>query len=271
MTKTLTKPKERPILFKTPMVQAIFGDLKAVTRRLPTGPTELCVNLDEPYPYAFRDRKGLWHTYKTLTELIERRSPYGKPGDILWLRETWRPRSWGNEFEWMCVEYRADQGTERESFKLDVKPEECWPDFLRLESTWERLSQECIDAGCPRQGDGFILAGEDGMFPIKWRPSIFMPRAACRLLLRVKDVRVERLQDITEAQAISEGINQFSEGYAGLNYDLGKGQLTREPIQAFRWLWDKINGPRGYGWDTNPWLWVVEFERVDTAIKEATS
>ncbi len=90
----------------------------------------------------------------------------------------------------------------------------------------------------------------------KWRPSIHMPRAAARLFLRVTDVRVERVQEIGELDAIAEG---FQEIYPG------------EEINEFIKLWDTLNAKRGYGWAANPWVWVYTFERTDPpGVREAT-
>jgi len=261
MAAVLTKIKESPILFSDPMVRAIIEGNKWVTRRIPVNKTELKI-LDEPYSHYIRNRRGTWDSYKTLAELVEKHSPYGKPGDIIWVREAWRPRSWGKDFDWMCLEYRANENTDRARFKKDVDPMDMWHTELRLIAAWEKLSDECRAAGCDFAGDMFTLKGKDGQRPIKWRPSIFMPRAACRLRLRITDVRVERLQDISEAQAIAEGVEEFSFGKAGLNFDLGGSQQTRDPLQAFKWLWDNINAKRGYGWELNPWVWVIEFDRI---------
>lgn len=86
---------------------------------------------------------------------------------------------------------------------------------------------------------------------IRWRPSIHMPRWASRITLEITGVRVERVQDITEADAEAEGVR-------------GDGLGGNESMRVhFRWLWDKINASRGFGWDTNPWVWVVEFRRVE--------
>ena len=74
------------------------------------------------------------------------------------------------------------------------------------------------------------------------KPSIHMPRWAARISLRVVDIHAEQIQDISDEDAMAEGCN------------------CRE---GFKVLWDKINGKRGYGWDTNPWVWVYEFERID--------
>jgi hypothetical protein len=85
-----------------------------------------------------------------------------------------------------------------------------------------------------------------------WKPSIFMPRWASRILLEVADIRVERLQDIREEDAKAEGV-----------VDIIFQSLTRRDL--FAALWNKINAKRGYGWDTNPWVWVVSFKPVQKA------
>lgn len=96
---------------------------------------------------------------------------------------------------------------------------------------------------------------EDDSFPpsmFKWKPSIHMPRAAARLFLKVKNIRVERLQDITEEDAQKE--MSFDS-----MYDLCAGFTGKYKI-AFEILWDSIYSAKGYGWDENPFVWVVEFE-----------
>jgi hypothetical protein len=93
-------------------------------------------------------------------------------------------------------------------------------------------------------------------FGIPWHPSIHMPKVACRLFLKVKDIRVERLQEITGKDILSEGVdNGKSNPIMGVRWE------NMQRI-AFQELWDKINSGRGYGWDINPWVWVIEFERA---------
>ena len=81
----------------------------------------------------------------------------------------------------------------------------------------------------------------------KWRPSIFMPKWASRIKLAVKDVRAERVREISIDDAFSEGCRAINDRERG----------------EFRKLWNSINDKRGFGWDTNPWVWVVEFERAE--------
>ena len=86
-----------------------------------------------------------------------------------------------------------------------------------------------------------------------WHPSIFMPRNAARIFLEVKNVRVERLQDITDEGALCEGV--FSRS-------LANAYFVNHPRMAFEDSWNTINAKRGSSWDSNPWVWVIEFERV---------
>jgi len=85
-----------------------------------------------------------------------------------------------------------------------------------------------------------------------WRPSIFMPRWASRITLEIIGVRVEQLQEITDEDALAEGVYGDETPY---------DQAT--PSMCFEALWDSLNAKRGYGWDKNPWVWVLEFKKVD--------
>jgi hypothetical protein len=106
------------------------------------------------------------------------------------------------------------------------------------------------------------MADEDYEGP--WRPSIFMPRLYSRITLEVVGIRVERVQDISASDALAEGIerSQRVKGMAVIkNDDLG-GYDVVKPVYAFYRLWDSINAKRGYSWESNPWVWVIEFKRV---------
>lgn len=94
-------------------------------------------------------------------------------------------------------------------------------------------------------------------YGLKWKPSIHMPRAASRILLEITGVRVERLQAIGEADARAEGVtieDRHTVGYC-------TGEFLPPSIRAYRDLWESINGAGS--WDANPWVWVVEFRRVE--------
>ena len=107
-----------------------------------------------------------------------------------------------------------------------------------------------------------------------WKPSIHMPKEAARIWLKVKDVRVERLQDITPQQAENEGVgNLFYEdiGYSEKNYGTEVDKEYGIARDQFAWLWNstiKKSDIDRYGWDANPWVWVIEFERCAELGKE---
>lgn len=114
-------------------------------------------------------------------------------------------------------------------------------------------------------------ANEDFVGCWPWKPSIFMPREAARIFLEVTDVRAERLQDISEEDAIAEGIKMVGENpefggasYSGKWYDnYGKtGYTFLKPIESFQTLWQKING-KIHPWESNPWVWVYTFKRIE--------
>lgn len=89
----------------------------------------------------------------------------------------------------------------------------------------------------------------------RWRPSIHMPRWAARLFLRVTAVRVEHLQEIRDAEFKAEGISMRDyQGHGPAAVQWMQGEFVK--------LWDSLNAHRGYGWDANPWVWVIEFERI---------
>jgi len=103
--------------------------------------------------------------------------------------------------------------------------------------------------------------------PWKWRPSIHMPKTAARIWLRVTDVRVERLQEITEDDALAEGIDWMDDACwdNGWSPTLNDPDSGGEPLlrAGYASLWDSINAKRGFGWDANPWVWVIEFESLE--------
>lgn len=233
--------KERPILFSGPMVRALLDGSKTQTRRIvkPTGAhhifqfrgTEDARGADEP------TGKWAWcRAEKVVSEHI--RCPYGKPGDRLWVRETWRG----------VVEINPP-GKTTELGVARYVPDQQYCRRVEYQATQKR------------DGD-------------PWRPSIHMPRWASRITLEVTGVRVERLQDIGATDARAEGI-EFQEHFIAGNvcrswkaYDSANGWypegVDSAPIFSYRSLWDSLNAGRGYGWEANPWVWVIEFKRVQS-------
>lgn len=140
-------------------------------------------------------------------------------------------------------------------------------DRLWVRETWAYHVQAM---GSATDRDGPWVYAADGNFALqsrlcdRWRPSIHMPRVVSRITLEVTGVRVERLQDISEADAAAEGIER--------SYDQWRDYLTDQavnypssatPIDSYRTLWEQINGPES--WDANPFVWVVEFKRLEAA------
>lgn len=233
------KTKDRPMLMSGPMVRALNACTKTQTRRtIKTQPSEIHFT-PERHSYLTGARVEIqagkaWAVFEyTMGEVEAIPCPYGKPGDRLWVRESWCEAS---------PEHRDHRNVRQAFYKADGESEEI------------------------RQR--FIQAGHD----YRWRPSIHMPRWACRLTLEIIRVRVERLQDISEVDCIAEGIEgKMSERWPGKKVwrdylarekDVGPdGEWFERPKDSYRSLWESINGPGS--WALNPWVWVVEFKRVE--------
>lgn len=134
-------------------------------------------------------------------------------------------------------------------------------DILYVRETWAKC-QNAESYVYKADFDGY--AAEVFLPRMKWHPSIHMPKEAARIFLRVTNVRVERLCDITEADAAKEGL------YKGWRLG-GRGSLALTARQAFMWLWMSLTkkGPVIYTWALNPWVWVIEFERCEKPKEEA--
>lgn len=126
-------------------------------------------------------------------------------------------------------------------------------DILYVRETWLYL---CGNYEYKADGKHLALNAIVGHEFFKWKPSIHMPKAAARIFLRVTGVRVERLQDITPEQALREGALKDP-------FDNAESDFS---VHSFRLIWDstiKATDISKYGWDANPWVWVIEFERVE--------
>lgn len=127
-------------------------------------------------------------------------------------------------------------------------------DILWVRETWAAWSPTYgVAPKLYYKADGDAPAG------IKWRPSIYMPKEAARIFLRVTDVRVERLQDITPEQIDAEGCKEWA-------YSATTGELLQSSPSWFSIDWNATIKPANlplYGWAANPWVWVIEFERID--------
>lgn len=224
--------KERPILFSAPMVRAILDGRKTQTRRV----AKPVKHPDLGNVYA----PGVLVLEREPQHVIDRACPYGQPGDRLYVRETWaQPTTLdpGPTF------YRAD-----------------YPDNVL--GKYENLP--------PAEA-------------ITWKPSIHMPRALSRILLEINGVRVERLNDCSEADAQAEGVEPVDSEREDPDHLICRwcggtrlydaispsgGVLPDTDcahcdthVKRYQQLWDHINGADA--WTANPWVWVVEFRRIE--------
>lgn len=139
-------------------------------------------------------------------------------------------------------------------------------DRLWVREAWSRDEEDGAlfyraDVGTGNEADDWQRNIYEGASGYRWKPSIFMPRWASRITLEVTGVRVERLQDISEADAQAEGVTpKWEPGCSGRLMEALGGFSFRPAASAYAELWEQINGPGS--WDANPWVWVVEFKRV---------
>lgn len=243
----VTAPRERPILFSAPMVRAILAGTKTQTRRLikPVGNDEGFVLQDYGdgfWPYRSEDGESGFYRDRNGYDTEERiKCPYGRPGDRIWVKETWQYYDWTDDGE-PCIRYAADNAT-------------AWPETgteewgEKLQDVWEALSMN--------ENYAIDMAARDR----RWRPSIHMPRWASRITLEVTGVKVERLQDISEADAMAEGIVNAGDGNGYQLADTSHYAGTAD--ESYASLWESINGPGS--WDANPWVWCVSFTRLEAA------
>jgi hypothetical protein len=212
----------KPILFSTPMVQAILDGRKTQTRRI--------INNIHPNSKFHPDLNLLGYTFVEpdgkikVPEMASVIQGKYKVGDVLWVREKFRRLVDCESGKFHSFSYYADM------------PEE----FHK-------------------------------QYPHKWKPSIHMPKAACRLFLEITNVRVERLQDISNEDAVAEGvisrvnhpINVFSKSFVTYYDYISKAFPSFGVINAkssFASLWQSINGDES--WNANPWVWVVELKKT---------
>jgi hypothetical protein len=148
--------------------------------------------------------------------------------------------------------------------EIQIKPKFEIGDILWVRETWQTTWNENKKSwDTIYKADGGYWIDDDGI--MKWKPSIFMPKKKCRIFLEITDVRVERLQDISEEDAIAEGIkktwiNDDIKQCRFKNY-INDGKGSKSPIDSFNSLWVSINGKDS--WKANPWVWVYEFKVVE--------
>ncbi len=226
--------KERPILFSAAMVRAILEARKTQTRRVMKPQPQLATDTDGQrfwlVDFESADRGYGWKQYDAP---FWTHCPYGAPRDRLWVRETFATECSveGNLPPWS-----------------DGRPVQRFPDGDWWQAHY-RATDPTPDLDCCNKKHG----DHGGPCPSPWRPSIFMPRWASRITLEITDIRVQRLQEITDDDAVAEGVTDAAGGA------IGRDELPR---LAFRHLWNSINEVRGFPWSANPWVWALTFRRV---------
>ena len=212
----------KPILFNTEMVRAILEGRKSCTRRINKDANEYTVpdmdfyNADRR-TYAVHNYSDKEH--KNKLSIAERTCPIC-PGDVLYIRETWT--------------------------------EECGKYYYRADYDSDYLDPcETLSGGYPASCRNH--PGCDGCMAtstrIHWHPSIHMPKEAARIWLKVTDVRVERLQDMTDDDAEAEGCFDYTSTALGF-FDVWDSTIKKSDLDR-------------YGWNANPWVWVIKFERCE--------
>ena len=210
--------KERPILMSGEMVRAILEGRKTQTRRV-VKPQPTCCSEVTSIEHHENPKCHNWlaKINGATLGIMQIGCKYGVPGDRLWVKER-HAYVWGTYFP---------------SGHKDVI---YFADCVRDDS---------------EERDGWWIAERFISNPLKWKPSIFMPRRASRITLEIVSVKVERLCDISEEDAKAEGVNGM----------FGKSAISDPAYRVdYRLLWEKINGAGS--WEKNPWVWVVEFKRV---------
>lgn len=240
----MSEPKSKGMLFSGPMVRALLDGTKSQTRRIVSdsntqgnwkasdydlsqawvdpGPSP--AGNPGPYLKARVTRAALKEAGWTEgDEIVDRLYPRVFPGDAIWVRETWKAEERGDLSD--GIRYRADNH------------------FQQIANT-------------PSAANLWIDAYDNGKHGDKWRPSIFMPRWASRITLKVTDVRVQRLQRISEEDAIAEGVS-WAPGEQEQN--VRKWAVSQSARMRYADLWDSINGDES--WNANPYVWCYTFVR----------
>lgn len=232
----------KPILFNEEMVQAILDGRKSCTRRImkPQPKSKLCYTIagceSKTWGYPSKVAHEFWgEEYRlpaeiTKDDLKKRWKPPCETGDILYVRETWQE----------CCRYTVHSPM--------IHCKYCY-----------KASNGSAFYGCIEECG-----------TCNWRPSIHMPKEAARIWLKVKDVRVERLKDMTDKDALKEGAQGVKCDHAGFSVygctDCMNTGWLEPPILEFMGIWDstiKKSDLDRYGWDANPWVWVIEFEQCE--------
>ncbi len=227
--------RERGMIFNSEMVRAILDGRKTQTRRV-WSPRQLkmidaAASIGECYPlesgYQHENSQSYYREF----------CPFGQLGDRLWGRETWAIVSCAFDDDGMRIDYVPD----RPAKAVHEKP----------------FGNGYYSGHTIYAADGDFTWGDDDGFVDGrscWKPSIHMPRWASRITLEITGVRVERLNSMTESDALAEGCHGGHGSIPGYMY-------SATPHEHFHHVWQSIYGEES--WQANPWVWVIEFKRVE--------
>lgn len=217
--------KELPMIFNAEMVRAILNGHKTQTRR--------------PVKFPFRDvNLGCELSGNELAGELSAsnywNSRVGQPGDRIWVRETWQA---------IHEELNDDGYVDETTYAPAIPKEE--------DNYWHPVYA----------ADNWCEDREQRGFP--WRPAIHQPRWASRIFLEITSVRVERLNSICDHDVLQEGLYQLPASgrfclHPGMQYF---GLASYSAQEAYSWLWQSIYGADS--WQANPWVWVIEFKRIE--------
>ena len=254
---------DRPIIFSGEMVRAILEGRKTQTRRpvirygnssvkRVLGPTK-----DGFFDFIFPEERG--SSKDGIGHLVK--CPFGQVGDRLWVRETF------------CLEHQVERDDlppfdDGRPIRWEYEGAECDPEGA---DTWLQPHYRATDP--PPE---LAYEDSDGEPTVRWKPSIHMPRWASRITLEITEIRVERLQEITEEGARAEGARKFTNlppdpslyPYGNEpRWSMEEPKSVRECLGSARYafanLWERLYAKKGLGWYANPWVWVITFRRVE--------
>ncbi|WP_339774279.1 hypothetical protein [uncultured Thalassospira sp.] len=273
--------KATPILFSAPMVQAIIAGRKTQTRRIikpqPT-PTPEDYTGPTGHWWPSKSHRSMIHIEDEMQKLVGLAcdcSPYGRPGDPIYVRETYFQRG-----HWEPVNGKNTKGGKQ---KWEFSPESHEIQFV--EPAEYRKARDVKDP-----------------FTVVWHKRLgrFMPRRYSRITLEITDIRVQRVQEIVSLDAIAEGISEYATAGTTREHGMAWGEvpngtpddavywladysadlpedadraITLDPRESFKGLWQAVNGAES--WTSNPWVWAVTFKphtvNVDQFIKEGAA
>ena len=250
--------KEKGILFTSWSIPKIQDRTKTQTRRC-QGLEEINKNPDKWELLGEGINKGYWRfEHKDRLDYRLVKCPYGEVGSTLYIKETWRIIGWW-EGEPYYLEYRDSKKMEEPGDSSNYD-EDKYSDYAR------QCDDDCIEAGIKAREDGCFEFNEGQVIPTRWRSSLFMPRFASRINLEITEIRAEKLQNISEEDAIAEGIQLFKVGLPPCISDIYATDWPNPILgdtarSAFRNLWISINGKK-HPWDNNDWCWSISFRRI---------